>query len=73
MISKGQHSTAHSGAKSHCRGIRDFKHITPTYLVLLESSGHPEINFDNYEKMDCLLNAGNQFSGIMFSGCKLPV
>ena len=42
--------TLHSGAKSHGRGIRDFKHQNPTYLVSLESSSHPEIIFDNFEK-----------------------
>ena len=43
-------SAGHSGAKSYGRGIRDFKHVIPTYLVSLESSGHPEIIFDDFEK-----------------------
>ena len=40
----------HSGAKSHGRGIRDLKHQNPTYLVSLESSSHPDIIFDDFEK-----------------------
>ena len=40
----------HSGAKSHGRGIRDLKYQNPTYLVLLESSSHPDIIFDDFEK-----------------------
>ena len=40
----------HSGAKSHGRGIRDLKHQYPTYLLSFESSSHPDIIFDDFEK-----------------------